>query len=139
MSNLVIEHVQKTIIKENINILRISIYRIKLLIAMHKKIGEKSNIKYQNFYGFMQHNLIVGAVVVEIFSIFDKNKNGLLKKFRKILEKNNISVFTSELLDKWRELIPFPVEIFISGFFIYAAFCKFSTGEANSKSILVMT
>ncbi len=101
MNNLLIDHVQKSIIKENIDTLRVSIYRIRLLIEMHKKIGEKANIKHQNFWGFMQHNLIVGAVIVEIFSLFERS-NGILKKFRKILEKNEISVITNELLDNWR-------------------------------------
>ncbi len=80
----------------------VSIYRIRFLIKMHEKIAEKSAVlKNQNFWGLMQNNLILGAVVVEIFSIFDKRKGSLIKKLSELLVKNEIKIIEMQAIEAW--------------------------------------
>lgn len=66
------QHKEEQELLKSFEPLYLGIYRIRMLIEMHSAIAKvSSRLLDQNFWGCLQGNLIVGAVIVELFSILD--------------------------------------------------------------------
>jgi len=96
------ENNEKIILKEYLDIFYVSIYRIRLLIKIHSLISNYSNrILNQQWWGFIQNNLSVSAVIVEIFSVIDATKSSLIKKMEKLLKKHKVDFITIKEINNW--------------------------------------
>lgn len=94
-------------LKDNLYILNDAIYRIKILIKMHTCIAENAcgeKIKFHNFWGFLQRNLIYGAVITELFSISTGQAIEVMKQILKRAKYKEYDEFDNKILD-WKTQI----------------------------------
>lgn len=89
-----------------LDILYPSISRVRMLIQMSIQIGEyHRQFISKNFWGFLQNNLIIGSVVVEVFSLFDNKNDSMIKKLAKLLKLHGQNYVTSSDIIAWIQSI----------------------------------
>ncbi|HSW93337.1 MAG TPA: hypothetical protein VLJ15_03165 [Gammaproteobacteria bacterium] len=89
-------------VREYLDVFYTGIYRARLLIEMSNKIRIKSaTLTRQDIWAFFQKNLMLGAILVEVFSIFDRKGKSLIKEFNKQLHKNNMQKLSEKMVQEW--------------------------------------
>lgn len=83
-----------------INVFHGKIHRIRLLVEMSTIIGDDDLVKNDQFFAFTQRNLIIGAVIIDFFAIFDDRKGSEIKKLQ-IISQKLANKFDKNTLDHW--------------------------------------
>lgn len=83
-----------------------AIYRLRLLIEIHKKIANYSTmLTSQDMWGFIQNNLLFSEIIVELFSIFDKRKDSVIKKISQLAKAHGSGYLSIMDIESWKNTI----------------------------------